>query len=268
MTNREHFQELVIRKLGEFAELNYLETWQAIRGNRLAAGVLLIFSGSQDDHNQVYVHLIKRSRRVTQGGDISCPGGMLNPRLDKMLAFFIRCGIFPVMDVAARQWAKKRGADTFTLISLFLANALRETWEEIGLRPWNIKFIGPLPPYSLYTFQRTIFPVVGWATHPWKAKPSREVEKILKVPLTTFFETSNYTHFLVTSQGDQAYRLELPAFVILDEEGQKEILWGATFNIIMKFLQVVFGFSLPAIPENAIFHRVLTQEYMKGNRYL
>lgn len=268
MTDRKSFRKKIIRKLGEYPDLNYVETWHKIKNHRLAAGVLLILSGSEYDHNQVYVHLIKRSRRVTQGGDISCPGGMLDARRDKILASLIRLGVCPVMNGKARIWAKKRGTEASFLISLFLANALREAWEEIGLRPWKVRFLGPLPPYSLYTFQRTIFPVAGWVKYPWKARPSHEVDKVMRIPLSSFFEPRNYTHFVVTSAHDQSYRLELPGFVMGEDGNQKEILWGATFNIIMKFLQIVFGFNVPQIPEDAFSHRILTPEYMKGNRDL
>jgi len=270
----ENFKELVIKKLGEFPDLDFPAVWNSMKKdvleqeNRRAAGVLLLLSGSHNDDEQIYVHLIKRSRRVTQGGDVSCPGGMLNPRLDSWLTLLIRLYFWPVLVGSPRTLAKHRGPETFQLINLFLANALRETWEEIGLRPWNIRFLGPLPTYSLYTFQRTIFPLVGWIRHPWKARVSREVDRIFQIPLSAFFDINNYTHFFVTSDHDASYHLNLPAFVIPGESSRKEILWGATFNIIMRFLFIVFGFNLPSIPEDATSHRILTPEYMKGNRDL
>lgn len=268
MNTQESFKIQMIRKLGTFPHLDFASTWNSVKKERMTAGVLLVLSGSEYDCTQVYVHLIKRSRRVTQGGDISCPGGMLNPYLDQFLSLLIRFRLLPVMQGLPRGLAKQRDFNTYRLITLFFANALRETWEEIGLRPWNITFIGPLPTYSLYTFRRTIFPLVGWIKHPWQARPSREVEKIFHIPLPTFFDAANYTHFLVTSNHDDSYRLELPAFVVPDDRGRKEILWGATFNIMMKFLHIVFDFKLPDIPKDVVSHRVLTPEYLKGNRDL
>ena len=47
-------------------------------------------------------------------------------------------------------------------LALFLAVALRETWEEMGLNPLNIKFLGMLPEQGLIVFDRSIFPMVGW----------------------------------------------------------------------------------------------------------
>lgn len=266
--NEGNFCQTVIRKLGESPFLDYEEKWKALRKNRQLAGVLLLLSGDENNHEGAFIHLIKRSRRVTQGGDISCPGGMLSPRLDYILACLLRLRLLPIMRDLPRRLAKKRGPESFRLITLFLANALRETWEEIGLHPWNIKFVGTLPTYSLYTFHRTIFPLVGWIKGPWQERPSREVDKIFQLPLPSFFTTENYTRFLVTSDQDPSYRLELPGFIIREDSGNKEIIWGATFNIIMMFLRLVFDFSLPEIPEDAVSQRVLTSEYMKGNRDL
>ena len=47
--------------------------------------LLLQFQKIQDKSEYVF-QLIKRSDNVSQGGDISCPGGMLQPRKDKLLS--------------------------------------------------------------------------------------------------------------------------------------------------------------------------------------
>jgi len=268
------FLPLAIRRLGEFPDLDYAKTWSTIQagkakdGNRRAAGVLLLFGCQERMDGDIFVYLIKRSRRVSQGGDISCPGGMLAPRLDSFIKVLIDFYFLPVMTGQPRRYARRRGKETFNLITLFLGNALRETWEEVGLSPWSVKFLGPLPTYSLYTLERTIFPLVGWIRKPWSARPSKEVDKVFKVPLEAFFAQGNYAHFSITSDYDTSYHQELPAFIVRDEDGNQEILWGATFNIVTRFLKLVFDFSLPEISKEASFHRILTPEYITGNKDL
>lgn len=262
----------IVTRLGTMPDIDYEKTWATICRNRAegsnhrAAGVLLLMSGPDEHHNYVSFHLIKRARLVSQGGDISCPGGMLDPRTDRILMAPIRSYLLPVMTGPARAYAQQRGKATFELIMLFLATALRETWEEIGLYPWHIRFLGPLPTYTLSLFPRTIFPLVAWVTHPGRARPNREVEKILRVPLNHFFDRDNYTRFAITSHHDPTYHRESLAFVIHGEDGTQEILWGATFNIIMTFLKYVFDFAVPAIPHLTTHYRMLSADYLTGDR--
>jgi len=92
-------------------------------------------------------------------------------------------------------YARRRGNAAFNDITLFLANAVRESWEEIRLSPFNIRFLGPLPSYSLHLFTRTIFPVVCLVEKKWKFHPNREVEKMVEIPLQSFYNEDNYGFF-------------------------------------------------------------------------
>ena len=67
---------------------------QAEGERRLKAGVLFPLHYSEKGF---VVYLIKRSELVSQAGDLSFPGGMLNPFLDRILMRLIQFRCLPVM---------------------------------------------------------------------------------------------------------------------------------------------------------------------------
>jgi 8-oxo-dGTP pyrophosphatase MutT (NUDIX family) len=266
-------------KLGQ-GSLDFSEKWQSIKNENHAgkkhgaAGVLLLLhnrpllQSSALPASEFVLQLIKRSGRVPQGGDISCPGGMLEPLTDHGLALLTYSRIIPVFQGLSRDYARKRPSATYRLINLFLANALRESWEEIRLNPFNVEFLGPLPTYSLSLFRRTIFPLVAYVKTPWRFRPNPEVDKVIEIPLKHFFDINNYAVFTIESSSSVPTRdvdpRHLPCFVHKDKDHQQEILWGATFYIIMNFLAIVFDYQLPAIPSTQQFSRVLSSDYITG----
>ncbi len=96
-----------------------------------------------------------------QPGDLSCGGHAPRGyrRCIPLASLFRR---HAVIQGRPRELSRLRGPLEYRLICLFLANALRETWEELGLNPMRIRFLGPLPTYSLILFRRTIFPLMAW----------------------------------------------------------------------------------------------------------
>jgi hypothetical protein len=155
--------------------------------------------------------------------------------------------------------------ETAALIHLFLTNALREAWEEIGLNPFNIKFLGALPSYSLTLFARTIFPFVCLTPKSFKYKLSSEVEKILEIPVSFFFNSDNYAMLdLKTSlgEGTEPLQYQTPCLIITDVCGGEDILWGATFNIIHNFLRIISDGTLPSTYSSRTLNKVLTIKYI------
>jgi 8-oxo-dGTP pyrophosphatase MutT (NUDIX family) len=209
------------------------------------AGVLLMLSCEGE---QATLLLNKRSDQVQQPGDLCCPGGAVHPFLDRLLhrLLFFKRG-------AAYRWAKEREQPLFHRITFFLATALREAWEEIRLNPFRVEFLGALPCYQLASFQRVIFPLVGLVAPGIRFRPNWEVERIIYVPLEAFFEEGNYGLYTLAIPesyqeriGDGGAEAEFPCFVHT-EEGQEEVLWGATYEIVMSFLEVVFDFQPPEL---------------------
>jgi 8-oxo-dGTP pyrophosphatase MutT (NUDIX family) len=253
------------------APLDYVERFAAIRAGRSegaqAAGVLLLL---RLEEGVPFLQLIKRSATVAQPGDLSCPGGMLHGAADVAFRSLLCSGSMPVIRGRPRELSRLRGGSSYRMICLFLANALREAWEEVGLNPLRVRFLGPLPTYSLILFRRTIFPLAGVVTAPWTVRPSREVERVVEIPLAAFFAEESYGRYVVTytevSGSAEELCQDFPCLIHRDPDGTEEILWGATFYIIMRMLKIVFDFDLPDWTRGRPIQRSLRADYLTGRR--
>lgn len=230
--------------------------------SHLAAGVLLLISFSEGTDEPFFL-LIKRSNKVAQGGDLSCPGGILNPALDRFLKFLIAMGIIPSLRGDLVNTLQSRPLAERQLISLFLANALRESWEEIRLSPYKLKFLGTLPSYSLTLFRRTIFPLVCSVEGQQAFRPNHEVDKIIRIPLSSFYRDENFGKLCfgpVVRVSDLP--VEFPCLIHREKNGSEEILWGATFNIISNFLHIIADFTVPDFSQYRPIPRILGPNYL------
>ncbi len=281
LSRRDDFLRLVVDRLGS-APIDFCENMNASRTDdgseeswRPAAVLLPILfrkkAGLGSGDGEFVFKLMRRSSEVVQSGDISCPGGTLNKYADAFLGRFIAAGFPPIFRGDALAYAKKRGKTHFETITLFLANAVRESWEELRISPFNIRCLGPLPCRPLIAFTRVIFPLVGYVIQDWKPRPNFEVDKILSIPLKDFFNKENYGCYTIETD----YKLRdnisgirhFPCFIAKDERGEEDILWGATFSIVMSFFKIVFDFDLPDLGGNRTFRKVLAAEYLTGNQH-
>lgn len=275
LTEKQKFLDLVIETLGK-SPVDFCETADFVTAENAkhagtwgAAGVLLpLFFMENGTGGEFAFKLIKRSTSVVQAGDLSCPGGMLHPVADEIFRPFVASGLLPVLRGMPRQYLKEKGFSHYRQVTLFLANALRESWEEIRLSPLNVSFLGPLPCNPLLAFTRIIFPLVGFIKQDRPGKLSREVEKIVNIPLREFFNEDNYCNYTIEAeyplQNNVAALREFPCFAAVDEHGNREILWGATFFIIANFLNTVLGFEVPESHKQRTFKKVLKAEYITG----
>jgi hypothetical protein len=194
---------------------------------------------------------------------------MFHPFVDSLLTPFVSTGLLPILRGKARSYAKKRPPDAFRALSLFLTNALREAWEETGLNPLNVRFLGALPSTDLVVFRRSIFPLVGYVKHPWACKPNWEVEKIVEIPLRDFFLAENYGTVTVETFVHLKSPIErirdFPCLIHRDRTGGSEILWGATMNILMGFIRTVFEFEPPLYGSDRVVHKSLFENYATGD---
>ncbi len=263
------FPRFVTDKLASVA-VDYKEKYNSNRKSNqtgsfyLQAGVVLLLNYKSDmDKPQYVFQLIKRSDKVSQAGDIGCPGGMLHPRLDNILSRFLKLGRISSMQGKNSVSAQGKDKETSFLIRLFLTTALREAWEEVGLNPFNVIFLGALPSHSLTLFARTIFPFACVTPKHFTYKLNPEVEKVLEIPLSFFFDSANYaTLNIKTSQKNDSESMEYKCIVIPDGRGGEDILWGATFKIIDNFLSIISDGSLPAFAPSRRINRVLSTNYM------
>ena len=209
--------------------------------------------------------LNKRSANVRQAGDLCCPGGRVNLRLDGVLAKLLKLPILP----SARwpywaEWLKlhPRGAGWLRLL---LATGLRESVEEIRLNPFGLKLLGPLPPQSLRMFQRIIYPVVMWVAGQKRFYPNWEVEKIIYIPLQDLLNPARYARYRLQIETlSDAVRINTFPCFRHQNENETELLWGATYRITMAFLKDVFGFEPPAADSLPQIHGRLSRSYLNN----
>jgi len=238
-----------------------------------AAAVLLLLSHKSCNNKgpgQPCLVLNKRSLRVRQPGDICCPGGSVAPIVDP---YFARLLSLPCVSLDRwkywRQW-KKSKSPVARLLALFWATGLRESFEEMRLNPFGVRYLGPLPPQPLVMFQRTIYPSVAWIDRQKRFFPNWEVEKVVDIPLKDLLNPANYARYrlCLKSGGDPesintirhypCFRFQL--------SNDTEVLWGATYRIVTLFLDYIFGFKPPSLEEIPIIEGSLDQNYLTGHR--
>ncbi len=243
---------------------------KGVSGSGEASAVLFLLSGNCPEDpfgpNPCLV-LNKRSRFVKQPGDLCFPGGAVSPSLDPKLARLIRFPRFPLWRWRYwRKWQHDRPGQARRL-ALLLATGIRESFEEMTLNPLGVQFLGPLPPQHLVMFRRQIFPFVGWIKRQKRFHVNREVEKIVHIPLRELLKEDHYARYKLLFKIPRgpvaagAYQ-EFPCFRHPTASGV-EVLWGATYRIVMVFLELVFGFSAPDMRDLRAVNGVIDQTYYR-----
>ncbi|MGB4595183.1 MAG: CoA pyrophosphatase [Anaerolineaceae bacterium] len=110
--------------------------------------------------------------------------------------------------------------------------ALREVWEEIGIRPADVTVLGHLPEMNLISFFR-VTPVIGMIPWPYDLKISKEeVARVFCVPLDWLDDPKNsYTQ----ERQFEGNRYNIRYFQPYDGE----TIWGATAHMTWQLLQVL-----------------------------
>ena len=112
--------------------------------------------------------------------------------------------------------------------------ALRETQEEIGIDPADVKILGRLESL-LTTTQFQIIPVVGVIPWPYKLRiNSMEVASVFGVPIEWLSDSEHLeTYFQDTPIVDPHF----PLYAFKPYQG--EVIWGATARITRNLLQLM-----------------------------
>jgi 8-oxo-dGTP pyrophosphatase MutT (NUDIX family) len=116
-----------------------------------------------------------------------------------------------------------------------IATALREAEEEIGLKPADVNVLGSFHEIVTVTDYQ-ITPIVGILPWPYPLQPSpSEVKRILTIPLAWLSDPEN--HKVKTwSPNREGYE---PYPVVFFSPYDGELLWGATANIVLDFIDLL-----------------------------
>lgn len=111
-------------------------------------------------------------------------------------------------------------------------SALRETWEEVGIRPEDVDVLGELDDfYSIHNYLVT--PVVGIfpSRYPLRANPA-EIERIIAVPLAHLLRPE------IFRAEDWSWKGRTHPVFFFTYEGDE--IWGLTAAILKQFLDLIF----------------------------
>lgn len=115
--------------------------------------------------------------------------------------------------------------------------ALRETHEEIGVRPSDVVVLGRLDDEAMSVSGFLVTPFVGLVPYPNRLRLSPpEVQAVLQVPLRVLLDPRNVRTEVWDRSGE-------PGVVYFYAAGD-EVIWGFTARIIARFLEAVFGVPL------------------------
>jgi 8-oxo-dGTP pyrophosphatase MutT (NUDIX family) len=116
-----------------------------------------------------------------------------------------------------------------------LSTALRESYEEVGIRPQDVSVLGRLDDLSTFSTSFTISPFVGLIPYPYPFHPNPiEVAIVFDVPVSVLADPSVGRRYIRAR--DDGATIEDYEFHV-----NGHVIWGATARIIHRFLEVVTG---------------------------
>lgn len=121
-----------------------------------------------------------------------------------------------------------------------LDTALRETFEEIGVRRNDLDIIGKLSPLFIPVSNMCVHPWIGfYKDRPVFVKQDKEVQQVLSIPLIKLLEEEAITQSIFSGQ---KYEVEAPCYHV---DGLR--IWGASAMILSEFLAIVHKLPLNKI---------------------
>jgi 8-oxo-dGTP pyrophosphatase MutT (NUDIX family) len=258
---------------GLYGQNRHDRTWGQDSIDRPGTSAVLFLLGLPDDTKAFSAEpgliLNKRSLKVKQPGDLCFPGGRISVRLDAGLAKLLYLPGSPLTRWPFWPEWKKHKPQVARRLALLFAAGLRESFEEMGLNPFNVQFLGSMPPQRLIMFRREIYPLICWIPRQKQFRTNWEVEKVVFIPLRNVLNPAYYARYrLQMNTPDQSRQDpgldDFPCFVHA-HKGESEVLWGATFRITMIFLETVFRFKPPDIESLPVVHGTLDKNYFTGN---
>jgi 8-oxo-dGTP pyrophosphatase MutT (NUDIX family) len=113
-----------------------------------------------------------------------------------------------------------------------LSCALRETAEEVGIRPEDVRILGELDDFYTVATSYLVVPFVGVLPYPYEFKPSaREIDEVLSVPLEIFFDPSR--------RSEETWHYRDMDIEVVFYKWQGHNIWGATARILKHFTELI-----------------------------
>ncbi len=115
----------------------------------------------------------------------------------------------------------------------FLATALRETFEEIGVKAEDVEVLGELDDTTTVT-NFVMSPFVGVIPYPYDFNIFEgEVEELITVPISAFLDKNSFR------EGSHVHDGRVVDTYIYEVGGT--VIWGATARVLKQFLDLIFG---------------------------
>jgi 8-oxo-dGTP pyrophosphatase MutT (NUDIX family) len=125
------------------------------------------------------------------------------------------------------------GGARHTQDKTLLDTALRESFEEIGLRAKDVDILGELDDEITTTSNFIVTPFVALVPYPYHFTLNKaEVDKLLRVPINTLMDKNCLKPDIETTDGG----------IVVDSYDyyyREYIIWGATARILKKFLDII-----------------------------
>jgi 8-oxo-dGTP pyrophosphatase MutT (NUDIX family) len=115
--------------------------------------------------------------------------------------------------------------------SELISTALREAFEEIGLKENDVQIIGILDDIVTIT-EFIVTPIVGLFPYPYLFKVSEvEIAELIEVPLASLLDEDCFSEREIFRGGRNE--------VVYTYQYEKHIIWGATARILKQFLDLI-----------------------------
>ena len=272
IANSTSLQDHIQQKTGYFLLERplYPSNIKMLQGGSAVLFLLGVMPGRNGQEPEPNLILNKRSQSVTQPGDLCCPGGGISAKLDRAMAKTMALPGFPMWRWPFWSRIKLRSSKEADILRLLFSTCIRESYEEMRLNPFGVRFLGPLPAERLVMFGRVIYPMVGWVARQQHFRTNWEVEKIVAIPISALLNANNYVRYLLEIRdpadagGD--HRVYDAASFVHQTNTESEVLWGATCRLTLNFLKIVFDFSPPPLDSLPVLKDVMDRTYLENGK--
>ncbi len=153
-----------------------------------------------------------------------------------LVPVYERDGQYHILFIKRTEWVEKhKGEISFPggvyedHDSTLLNTALRESFEEINLRPDDVEVLGELDDVVSANTNYRITPFLAFIPWPYELKvDGHETEEIIEAPITTLMNIGRSRQELRGSETFTVYRYNYKG----------RIIWGATARILAQFLDI------------------------------